>query len=87
VSVRLAPIADEETEAMLGEGARPRLLAGPRGLPAVERAALVALVRGLSDLVVCEDRVLEIDINPVIAAGADLVAVDARVIAGEGGTA
>jgi acyl-CoA synthetase (NDP forming) len=82
VSVRLAPIADEEIEAMLNEGARPRLLAGPRGLPPVERAALVTLVHRLSDLIACEDRVLDVDINPVIAAGADLVAVDALVIVG-----
>jgi acyl-CoA synthetase (NDP forming) len=79
VSVRLAPITDEEIEAMMEEGARPRLLAGPRGLPAVDRAALATLVRRVADLIASEPRVGEIDINPVIAAGADLVAVDALV--------
>ncbi len=85
VSVRLAPITDEEAEAMLEEGARPRLLAGPRGLPPVQRVALVELVHRLSDLISCEDRVVEVDVNPVIAAGTDLVAVDALVIAGPEG--
>jgi acetyltransferase len=85
VSVRLAPITDEEAEAMLDEGARPRLLAGPRGLPPVQRVALVELVHRLSDLISCEDRVVEVDVNPVIAAGTDLVAVDALVIAGPEG--
>jgi acetate---CoA ligase (ADP-forming) len=82
VSVRLAPVPDDEIEAMLAEGARPRLLAGPRGLPPVDRAALVALVRRVGDLIAGDPRVQEIDINPVIATGARLVAVDALVIGG-----
>ena len=92
VSVRLAPLNDEDVEAMLDEGARPRLLAGPRGLAPVERVALVALVRAVSDVIASEDRVRDIDLNPVIGAGAALVAVDALVIVGdrrddaEGGT-
>ena len=82
VSVRLAPVADEEFDEMLTEGARPRLLAGPRGMPAVDRAALVALIRRVGDLIAGERDVREIDINPVIARGTDLVAVDALVIVG-----
>ena len=74
--MRLAPVDDDEIEEMVGEGARPRLLAGPRGLPSVDRAALVALVRTVSDVIASEERVLEIDLNPVIAAGAALIAVD-----------
>jgi acetyl-CoA synthetase len=82
VSVCLAPVPDDEIDTMLSEGARPRLLAGPRGFPAVDRAALAALVRRVADLIAGEPRVREIDINPVIAAGVRLVAVDALVIAG-----
>ena len=83
VSVRLAPVAPDEIEAMMDEGARPRLLAGPRGLTPVDRTALATLIRRVGDLVASEARVSEIDINPVIAAGADLVAVDALVILGD----
>jgi hypothetical protein len=68
---------------MLGEGARPRLLAGPRGLRPVDRAALVTLIEGVAGLIVAEPRIAEIDVNPLIAAGADLVAVDALVLVGE----
>jgi acyl-CoA synthetase (NDP forming) len=81
VSVRLAPLGEGEAEAMLEEGARPRLLAGPRGLRPVDRRALVGLVHALAGLVVAEPRLVEIDVNPLIAAGADLVAVDVLVIA------
>ena len=34
VSVRLAPVSEDDAAAMLDEGVRPRLLAGPRGLAA-----------------------------------------------------
>ncbi|HET7341655.1 MAG TPA: acetate--CoA ligase family protein, partial [Methylomirabilota bacterium] len=82
VSVRLAPLAEGEAEEMLGEGARPRLLAGPRGLRAVTPAPLLAAIHAVADLMATEPRIVEIDVNPLIAAGADVVAVDALVIAG-----
>jgi acyl-CoA synthetase (NDP forming) len=84
VSVRLAGLREGDAESMLDEGARPRLLAGPRGLRAVERAPLVAAIRALAALMLAEPRLLEVDVNPLIAAGADVVAVDALVIVGEG---
>ena len=83
VSVRLVPLAEGEAEAMLEEGARPRLLAGPRGLRPVDRATLVGVIHGLAGLVAAEPRLVEIDVNPLMAAGADLVAVDALVIAAD----
>jgi acetyltransferase len=82
VSVRLAPLDEGEAAAMLEEGARPRLLAGPRGLRAVDAAALVGVIEAVGGLIAAEPRIAEIDVNPLIAAGADLIAVDALVIAG-----
>jgi acetate---CoA ligase (ADP-forming) len=82
VSVRLAPVGEEEAGAMLTEGARPRLLAGPRGLPAVDPRALVRVIQAVAGLIATEPRIAEIDVNPLIAAGADVVAVDALVIVG-----
>ncbi len=82
VSVRLAPLDEGEAEAMLAEGARPRLLAGPRGLRPVEPGVLAALIEAVAGLIAAEPRIVEIDVNPLIAAGADIVAVDALVIVG-----
>jgi hypothetical protein len=82
VSLRLAPLRAGEAEAMLAEGARPRLLAGPRGLRPVESRTLVAVVHAVAALMVTEPRIQEIDVNPLIAAGNDVVAVDALVIVG-----
>jgi acetate---CoA ligase (ADP-forming) len=82
VSVRLAPVNDEDVAAMLDEGARPRLLAGPRGLVPLDRGAVGKVVQIVSDVIASEDRIRDIDLNPVIGAGAVLVAVDALVIVG-----
>jgi acyl-CoA synthetase (NDP forming) len=83
VAVRLAPVADGEAQEMLREGVRGRLLAGVRGLPRADETALVAAVRAVSDFVARRPRVLEVDVNPVIAAGPEVVAVDCVVIVGE----
>jgi acetate---CoA ligase (ADP-forming) len=83
-AVGLAALGEGEAATMLEEGVLPRLLAGPRGLRPVARWPLVAAIHALAALVLAEPRIAEIDINPLIAAGADLVAVDALVIAADG---
>jgi hypothetical protein len=83
VSLRLAPLDAAEARAMLREGVRARLLAGPRGLSAVDDAPLVAAVLAVADLLVAVPRVVEIDVNPLVAAGAAAVAVDALIVLGE----
>jgi acetyltransferase len=62
------------------EGARPRLLAGPRGLPAADVEPLVDAALAVGELMLDAPRVLELDVNPVIAAGASAIAVDVLVI-------
>jgi hypothetical protein len=82
VALRLAPVADDDIREMLSEGGLPRLLGGPRGLPPVDRGPLAGAVRALGELMMAEAYVLEVDLNPIIAAGGRLTAVDALVIAG-----
>lgn len=82
VSFALAPLDPTEAVEVLHEGLRPRLLAGVRGLPPCHGAALVATMLAVGDLLVCEGRVREVDLNPVIAAGARALAVDALVVVG-----
>lgn len=84
VSWRLAPLDREQAQLMLREGTRERLLAGPRGLPACEDEPLVAALIAVSELMCAEPRILEVDLNPVIAAGPGAVAVDALVFVGDG---
>ncbi len=82
VGLCLAPLDEGDGRILLREGARGRLLAGPRGLPACDDGPLVEMLLGVGDLMVAEPRVLEVDLNPVIAAGPRAVAVDVLLIAG-----
>lgn len=83
VSFRLPPLDRDEARAMWLEGARARLLAGPRGLPACDIEPLVDAAVAVGELMLGEPRVLELDLNPVIAAGSSALAVDALVIVGD----
>jgi hypothetical protein len=82
VALRLAPVAEEDIQGMLSEGGLPRLLDGARGVPPVDRVTLAGAIRALGELMMAEGHVLEVDLNPIIAAGNRLTAVDALVIAG-----
>ena len=82
VAVCLAPTAEGEADEMLDDGVRARLLAGPRGLVPVERSAVVGVIEAVATLIFDQPRIQEIDVNPLIAAGADVIAVDALVIVG-----
>jgi acetyltransferase len=53
---------------------------GVRGRPPVDVAALAQVLVRFADLVVEQPRIREIEINPLVAAGGQLVAVDARVV-------
>ena len=83
VSLALAPIGAAEARAILHEGLRARLLDGVRGRPACDEAPLIGAIVAVGDLISTAPRVIEIDVNPVIAAGGRAVAVDAVVILAE----
>ena len=84
VAFRLCPINGHDARAMLRELRGAGLLDGVRGSPSVDREALVELlvrIGGPEGLVMqLADDIAELDINPLIASGVDIVAVDARVI-------
>jgi acyl-CoA synthetase (NDP forming) len=80
VALALAPIGREEARAGLGEGRLGTLLRGYRGGPPVDAGALAAVVAGLGDLLVDHPELAELEVNPLIATGGGLVAVDALVL-------
>jgi hypothetical protein len=72
--------------AMLDRLRGAAILAGVRGRPAVNRAAVVELIVALADLGWRRPDLLEVDLNPVIAGEHRAIAVDALVvIAGDRG--
>ena len=83
VSFRLCPIDPGEAAAMLDDLAGAALLDGARGAAAVSRGAIAdALLKigGEGGLMLREDAIAEIDVNPMIATADGAAAVDARVI-------
>jgi acyl-CoA synthetase (NDP forming) len=80
-AVRLAPVGADEARAMIRQLRGYRLLAGYRGRPAIDLAALAELVQAVSRAAV-ELPVAELDLNPVLArAGAPgVTAVDRRLV-------
>jgi acetate---CoA ligase (ADP-forming) len=79
---RIAPLTDIDAEELVTGGKAGRLVAGFRGSPASDRAALEDLVHRLGRLAEDFPEVSELDLNPVIAAPDGCVAVDARVRVG-----
>jgi hypothetical protein len=89
VSVRPLPVDRRDVEEMLAELRGARVLRGVRGAPPADIPALVDLVLRVAKLgSLLEDRVVELDLNPVIVGptGAGARAVDWLVVsAGDGG--
>ncbi|HEY1960590.1 MAG TPA: acetate--CoA ligase family protein [Polyangiaceae bacterium] len=84
VVFRIAPLGRVDADEMI-EGIRARrVLDGYRGAPRVDRDALRAVLLAVSRLAVEMTEVSELDLNPLVALGADgLLAVDARVRVGK----
>jgi len=79
-----APVSEAEARRMLRGLKTSRLLLAPfRGEPAVDEAALTALLVGLGRLAVERPDVRSVDLNPLIVRDGIPVAVDALVECGE----
>ena len=80
-ALALAPVTRDEALAMLGALKAGAILDGFRGSPPVDRVALADLVARFSELAAdLGDAVAEVEINPLIASGSRLIAVDALVV-------
>jgi acyl-CoA synthetase (NDP forming)/GNAT superfamily N-acetyltransferase len=78
-SFRLAPVTDQEALSMLDELRISPLLDGYRNHPVVSREALADLLVRVGALADDLPEVAEVDLNPVICNGDELVVVDAKV--------
>lgn len=82
ISLRLAPLSLEGAREMLKEGLKGRLLQGVRGMPPCDPAPLMEILLAVSRLLTDHPRILELDLNPVIASGKNALAIDALLILG-----
>jgi acyl-CoA synthetase (NDP forming) len=86
VSVALAPLGPEMARAVIAEGRRGTLLRGFRGAAAVDEGPLAGVLVGVGSLLADHATIVELDLNPLIASGGRLVAVDALVLVDSGST-
>jgi acetyltransferase len=86
VSFRLAPVARSEAEAMMDETLAGKLLSGLRGQPPADKSAVADVIVAVSELVAADERITELDINPLVVynEGQGAVAVDVRVATRDG---
>jgi acyl-CoA synthetase (NDP forming) len=75
----LAPLTDVDVEVAMTSGKAAKLIAGWRGAPPADQAAIADLLHRLSRLAVDVPEVAELDLNPVLANAEGCVAVDARI--------
>jgi len=80
VSFRLVPVAPRDAAEMVREIKGYALLTGYRGQEPVDIPALERIIVAVSDFIEANPRVSELDLNPLIASGDGIVAVDARII-------
>ena len=80
VAIRLAPVRPADALEMLGSLRAARLLAGFRGAPPVDKAAVASLVVRLARAAVDRPDWLEVDLNPVIVGPTGPIIVDALIV-------
>ncbi|WP_137128305.1 acetate--CoA ligase family protein [Roseomonas sp. HF4] len=80
-ALALAPVTQAEARAMFGRLRGRAALEGFRGAPAADLDVLAGIVARLSEFVADQrGRIAELDVNPIIVAGAEAVAVDALIV-------
>ncbi|MCO5200547.1 MAG: acetate--CoA ligase family protein [Chloroflexi bacterium] len=83
VSFRLVPLADKDADQMINEIKGRPVLAGVRGQPPSDIAALKQTILKVSEFVEKHPEVRELDLNPVFAYPDGALAVDARIVISE----
>jgi acetate---CoA ligase (ADP-forming) len=85
-AVALPPVGAATAAQLISSVRASRLLAGVRGAPPADLAAVTSAVTGLSELASeLGDRIEALDVNPLICGPAGAVAVDALLIPRSGG--
>ena len=77
---RRAPLEPEDARDMMEEIRGRRILDGVRGMPAADRGLLAEMLVALGCLGLDHQAVAEVDLNPVILAGARPVVADALIV-------
>ena len=80
VSSGLAPLSYEEAENMIHSLRAYKILQGTRGQQGINQRKFAEIIVRLSTLLRFATEIKEMDINPLLADGDDIIAVDARIL-------
>jgi succinyl-CoA synthetase beta subunit len=81
-SFRVAPISDFDSHEMIKEIRGHSILDGARGQPPADKQAIVRTLQATSKLMVENEAIQQVDLNPVIVYATGVSIVDARIILG-----
>jgi acetyl-CoA synthetase (ADP-forming) len=80
VAFRVAPIEKRDALDMMQEIRGRKILEAVRGMPAADTDALAQMLITVGRIGLEQDRIKEIDLNPVILSGSTPIAVDALIV-------
>ena len=80
VAHRVLPVSDHVLEEMYADLRIAAILSAGRGLPVVERAALVRASRAVACVLEAHPDVVELEMNPIFVYDSGAVPVDARIL-------
>lgn len=80
VSIRICPINEKTAFEMMQEIKGKELLNGYRNTKAINKKSLARIMISLSKLMEKNNRIKEIDLNPIIASEKKCIAIDTRII-------
>ena len=83
VSSGLAPLSYAETYSMIHSLRGYKILKGTRGQQGINEQKYAEIIVRLSTLLRFATEIKEMDINPLLADGSDIIAVDARILIGK----
>jgi acetyltransferase len=78
-TMELLPVDDVLAEDMIGRTRISRLLAGFRDRPAADKRSIVQALKAVSQLLIDVPQITALDINPLLADHAGVIALDARI--------
>jgi acetyl coenzyme A synthetase (ADP forming)-like protein len=76
VTLRVAPVSENEASEMVGEIDAAPLLRGARGRDPVDQGSVIETIQRLSQLVTDFPEIVELDINPLVATPDGVTAID-----------
>ncbi|MCK1493567.1 acetate--CoA ligase family protein [Bradyrhizobium sp. 180] len=85
VSFRAIPVNRDDVVEMIDQIEGNAILNGARGMPPVDREALIDLLLAVSDVIQLHQEIRELDLNPVILHDRGYTIVDSRIIVGKDG--